>query len=114
VPQASRVFVVAGIARPERFIADVSAAGWDIAGTMTFRDHHLYSARDLTRIVTTARAAGSAIVLTTEKDAVRLATLDLGDLPLASLPLVAGVEPEERFRAWLLDRLRTAGDERRA
>ncbi|HEV3057196.1 MAG TPA: tetraacyldisaccharide 4'-kinase [Vicinamibacterales bacterium] len=108
VPQASRVFVVAGIARPERFIADVSAAGWDIAGTMTFRDHHLYGARDLARIVTAAKAAGSAIVLTTEKDAVRLATLNLDDLPLASLPLVAGVQPEERFRAWLLERLRAA------
>jgi tetraacyldisaccharide-1-P 4'-kinase len=75
---------------------------------MTFRDHHLYGARDLARIVTAAKAAGSAIVLTTEKDAVRLATLNLDDLPLASLPLVAGVQPEERFRAWLLERLRAA------
>jgi tetraacyldisaccharide 4'-kinase len=109
VPTASRVFVATGIARPERFVADVSAAGWEIAGTMTFRDHHSFDARDLARIVAAATSARSAIILTTEKDAVRLSALDLRDLPIASLPLVVGVEPAERFHAWLFERLRAAG-----
>jgi tetraacyldisaccharide 4'-kinase len=108
VPPGSRVFVVTGIARPERFAADVTAAGWDIAGTMTFRDHHRFDARDVKRIAAAARSAAAAIVLTTEKDAVRLAAQALGDLPFASVPLVVGVEPAERFRAWLLDRVRSA------
>jgi tetraacyldisaccharide 4'-kinase len=105
IPRHSRVFVVTGIARPDRFVADVTAAGWDVAGTMTFQDHHRFRAGDLARIVKAAKSARSAIVLTTEKDAIRLAALDLGDLPMASLPLVVGVEPEDRFRMWLLDRL---------
>ena len=46
------------------------------------------------------------IVLTTEKDAVRLAACDLGDLPIASVPLVVGVEPADAFQRWLLDGLR--------
>jgi len=108
VPRNSRVFVVSGIARPERFAADVIAAGWDIAGSMTFRDHHPYSQHDVARIVNAARSAGSALVLTTEKDAVRLAPLDLGGAPFAALPLVVSVEPEDRFRAWLFERLRRA------
>lgn len=107
VPPNSRVFVVTGIARPDRFLADVSAAGWEIAGAMDFRDHHPFDARDIRRITDAARSAAAAIVLTTEKDAVRLTACDLGDLPIAAVPLVVGVEPADRFRDWLLARLAT-------
>jgi tetraacyldisaccharide 4'-kinase len=105
VPPDSRVFVVSGIARPERFVSDIASAGWGIAGTMAFPDHHRYSARDVRRIAAAARAASSAIVLTTEKDAVRLAACELGDAPIASVPLVVRIEPEDQFRTWLLARL---------
>ena len=105
VPAGSRVFVVSGIARPERFTADITAAGWEVAGVAAFRDHHRFSAADVRRIARDARAARSAIVLTTEKDAVRFSACDLGDLPIASVPLVVGVEPADEFRAWLLEKL---------
>jgi tetraacyldisaccharide 4'-kinase len=105
VPPGSRVFVVTGIARPDRFVNDIVAAGWEIAGELSFRDHHRYTARDLERIAAAAKTAASAIVLTTEKDAVRLATLEIGDLPIASVPLVTAVEPESRFSAWLAERI---------
>jgi tetraacyldisaccharide 4'-kinase len=108
VPTDSRVFAVSGIARPERFAADLSSAGWTVAGTLAFRDHHRFTARDLRRIALTARASSSAIVLTTEKDAVRLASCDLGDLPIASVPLVVSVEPREQFQSWLMTRLSRA------
>jgi len=105
VPSGSRVFVVTGIARPDRFVADVSSVGWEISGMIEFRDHHRFDARDIRRIAAEAHAAGSAIVLTTEKDAVRLAACDLGELPVASVPLLVGVEPADAFRRWLLQRL---------
>jgi tetraacyldisaccharide 4'-kinase len=108
VPPASRVFVVCGIAKPDRFVADVAAAGWEIAGTMTFRDHHRFTARDLDRVIAAATIARSSIVLTTEKDAVRLASLDLKGTPIAALPLVVGIEPHDRFQAWLSARLHAA------
>ena len=44
-------------------------------------------------------------MLTTEKDAVRLAACNLGDLPIASVPLTIEVEPAGGFRAWLLERI---------
>lgn len=106
VPAQSRVYVVTGIARPDRFFADISAAGWEIADTMIFRDHHPFTARDVERISAAARGARCAIVLTTEKDAVRLAPLPLGDLPIAAVPLVTTIEPDDRFREWLLGRVR--------
>jgi tetraacyldisaccharide 4'-kinase len=106
VPPASRVFVATAIARPDRFVADVASAGWEISGVLTFRDHHRFVARDIARIGAEARAKGSAVVLTTEKDAVRLAACELGDLPIASVPLLIGVEPADAFRDWLLERIR--------
>ncbi|MGH9140219.1 MAG: tetraacyldisaccharide 4'-kinase [Vicinamibacterales bacterium] len=105
VPSNSRVFVVTGIARPDRFASDILSVGWDISGAIEFRDHHRFTARDVRRITAEAKATGSMIVLTTEKDAVRLAACDLGDLPVASVPLVVGVEPAEAFQRWLLDRI---------
>lgn len=111
VPAGSSVFIVTGIARPDRLHADVAAAGWEIAGTMTFADHYPFTARDVAKIAAAARGAHCAIVLTTEKDAVRLAPLDLADLPIAAIPLVTSVEPAAAFRDWLLARI---GDAREA
>jgi tetraacyldisaccharide 4'-kinase len=106
VPSNSRVFVVTGIARPDRFISDILSVGWDVCGSIEFRDHHRFAPRDIRRIAAEAKATGSMIVLTTEKDAVRLAACELGDLPIASVPLIVGVEPADVFRNWLLDRIR--------
>jgi tetraacyldisaccharide 4'-kinase len=105
VPSNSRVFVVTGIARPDRFATDILSVGWDICGAIEFRDHHPFTRRDVRRIAAEAKATGAMIVLTTEKDAMRLAACDLGDLPIAAVPLVVGIEPAEAFRRWLLARL---------
>ena len=105
VPSGSRVFVVAGIARPDWFVADILSAGWDISGVIEFRDHHRFDARDINRIALESRSVGSAIVLTTEKDAVRLAACDLGEMPIAAVPLVVGIEPADAFRDWLIERV---------
>lgn len=105
VPSGSRVFAVAGIARPDRFFSDLSAAGWQVVGTLAFRDHYSFGQRNVRRIGEAAKAAAAAIVLTTEKDAVRLGACDLLGLPIASVPLTASVEPAPAFRDWLLGRL---------
>jgi tetraacyldisaccharide 4'-kinase len=109
VPPQARVFTVAAIARPERFFSDVASAGWTVVGTMSFRDHHRFTASDVTRIAAGARSAAAAIILTTEKDAVRLEACDLGAVPIAAVPLMVGVEPPDKFRGWLLDRLAAHG-----
>jgi tetraacyldisaccharide 4'-kinase len=105
VPVGSRVFAVAGIARPERFFSDLTASGWDVVGSIAFRDHHHFTRADLIRIEREARKAAAAIVLTTAKDAVRLAPDDLRELPLALVPLKASIEPAADFLAWLRGRI---------
>jgi tetraacyldisaccharide 4'-kinase len=105
VPNGSRVFAFAGIERPERFFSDLTSAGWDVVGAKAFRDHHPFTAGDVARVEAAAKKAGAAIVLTTEKDAVRLPPA-AGPLPLAFVPLASTVEPAAEFRAWLLGQIR--------
>jgi tetraacyldisaccharide 4'-kinase len=104
---ADRVLAAAGIARPERFFADLASAGWNVVGTMRFPDHHRFTHRDVRRLAAAAHAA-DAIVMTTQKDAVRLAAHDLGTLAVAAVPLTAAIEPAPVFAAWLLGRLQAA------
>ena len=106
VPEAGPVVAVSGIARPERFHADLAAAGWRVAATVVFPDHHLFTATDLERVAATARQASASAVLTTEKDAVRLESHPLTGLRVAVVPLVTTVTPVS-FVDWLLDRMRT-------
>ncbi len=101
-------FAFAGIAKAERFFEDLEAAGRILSGTMTFRDHHPYTQRDLDRVAGRARAEGASFLLTTEKDAERLRALDARSLPIGVVPLTATVEPAALFAAWLMERLRVA------
>jgi tetraacyldisaccharide 4'-kinase len=106
--EGARVLAVAGLARPERFFADVARHGWAVAGTLAFGDHHRYVAGDLDRIAAAMRAAGAVMVLTTEKDLVRMLPLRPLPVPVAWVPLRVGVEPVAEFVAWLEKRIGTA------
>jgi tetraacyldisaccharide-1-P 4'-kinase len=99
------VLALSGIADPSRFAASLRAAGFHVVRELTFADHHRYDARDLKRIADATIASGAAVVLTTEKDAVRLLPCRPLPVAFASVPLEVTIEPADAFRAWLLDRL---------
>jgi tetraacyldisaccharide 4'-kinase len=96
-----RVVAVAGIARPDRFFSALRGQGFEVIREVRFPDHHWYSPADLDRIQTIVKETGADGVVTTEKDAVRV-TPQSG---WAVLPMVAVIEPAERFSSWLLERL---------
>jgi len=98
------VVAVAGIARPERFFASLASAGWRVVGRKTFRDHHRFTNQDVEQIARAVREMSAGFVLTTEKDAVRLAGLDLRGLRIAAVPLTVSIEPPS-FADWLLSRI---------
>ena len=104
----ARVLAVAGIAYPDRFFNDLETAGFTVARTLTFRDHHPFSRRDVERITRQARADDVDLVLTTEKDLVRLLPHQPMGVPLAWVPLIVRAEPAADFRAWLEERLSAA------
>jgi tetraacyldisaccharide 4'-kinase len=104
------VMAVAGIAAPERFFADLHAAGHQIVARAAFRDHHRYSRADLDRLLQMARAAGAARIVTTEKDFVRLLPFRPFALPIAWVPLTMEPDPLPEFRGWLAGALNAARD----
>jgi tetraacyldisaccharide-1-P 4'-kinase len=101
---------VAGIAQPQRFFDDLRAAGHQIATTVTFRDHHRYSRRDVDRLCAAVRSNGASRVLTTEKDYVRLLPFRPFPAPVAWVPLRIEPDPLPEFRRWLSSALDAARD----
>jgi len=69
--RGARVTAVAGVARPERVLATLAEAGARVEHVLRFPDHHLYRAADARRIA----AVGDGLVVTTEKDLVKLARI---------------------------------------
>lgn len=67
----SPVVAFAGIGRPAKFFATLRACGARLVATHAFPDHAPYAAPILRRLLAEARAA-DAMLVTTEKDAVRL------------------------------------------
>jgi tetraacyldisaccharide 4'-kinase len=76
------VFAFCAIAHPERFFSTLSALDIQPRGRQTFRDHHRYSQRDIDQLCQDARKTGAGALITTEKDRVKLESLQ------ASLPLL--------------------------
>jgi tetraacyldisaccharide 4'-kinase len=71
-PPRDEVVAVAGVGRPDLFFQNAAQAGARLSGCMAFRDHHVYDDADLAAI---REAAGERGVVTTAKDAPKLATL---------------------------------------
>lgn len=104
---------VAGIANPSRFFADLRSSGWPVAREPGFADHHPYSQRDVDEMFRAVRAVGAGLVITTEKDLVRLLPFRPFVAPVAWVPLTVSVEPQPEFDRWLLDAVAAARETRR-
>ena len=97
-PTGERIIAFAGIARPERFFNALRSLGYDVVRELTFRDHHWYTKSDIQMIQAAARDV-NAIIVTTEKDAVRC------ELDCTVLPMTVDIEPADEFAQWLIGRL---------
>jgi tetraacyldisaccharide 4'-kinase len=80
-PPGARVVALAGLGQPEQFFGGLRQAGWDVAATRVFPDHHWFTPADLADAARAVAAGGAWGVITTDKDAVRLEPL--GPLPCA-------------------------------
>ena len=67
------VVAFAGIARPQKFYATLRRVGALIVATRDFPDHHAYRPREIEALIEEAGRRG-ALLVTTEKDRVRLAS----------------------------------------
>ena len=101
------VVAFAGIGRPAKFFDTLKALGADLVAARGYPDHHAYTDADA-RLLTAEAARHSAILVTTEKDHVRLyGTAALSELALSAHRLSIGLEVPEQSRQALIDHLRS-------
>jgi len=74
---SQKVYCFCGLADPESFRYTVASAGAEIVGMNAYPDHYLYSRSDIAAIRNESLAAGASWIVTTEKDMVKLRSLDL-------------------------------------
>jgi tetraacyldisaccharide 4'-kinase len=79
-------FVFSGIGSPDGLRAQLATHGGRCAGSRAFGDHHEYSAEDLAKLMSVAKAAGADVLVTTEKDWVKVEPL-WGTLAGTTLPV---------------------------
>ncbi|MBI3599331.1 MAG: tetraacyldisaccharide 4'-kinase, partial [Nitrospinae bacterium] len=98
-------FAFCGIASPDSFKNSLKETGIDTRGFVSFEDHYQFTKEDIEGLINKARETGSEILVTTEKDAVRL--MEFNTTPL-SPPSQGGDEGEVfnlkniAFPIWIL------------
>ena len=88
-----RVVAVSGVANSTGFHAMIGALGAKLLRTLDYPDHHDYSAGDWENILAAARPA--EMLITTEKDLVKLERFATPELPLYALHLNVTMEAQD-------------------
>ncbi|MFQ6069880.1 MAG: tetraacyldisaccharide 4'-kinase [Candidatus Aminicenantales bacterium] len=107
--QGKRGLAFSGIARPHRFFSFLKKEKIDLVSSLAFPDHHPYPEKSVAKIVSNFRQFKPEVVITTEKDAVKL---DAGSSRLKTLPLYflrIELEIEADFYLELSRKLNKAG-----
>jgi len=92
-----------GVGNPEAFFNQLRQESYIPVFTRTFADHHNYSQADLNRLIKEAKAHGASGLITTAKDALKLAFLEL-ELPCYVLEIKISIDDDVR----LMKMIRTA------
>jgi tetraacyldisaccharide 4'-kinase len=77
-----RVASVSGIAQPESFEQSLVKLGAELVYAKRFADHHRFTQQELINAINRGKKRQAAVILTTQKDAVRFPKLDRRDLPI--------------------------------
>lgn len=72
--KGARVLAFAGIGRPEKFFETLRTIGAIVETTQSFPDHHIYARDELERLIAAAEAHRLTLI-TTAKDAIRIAAI---------------------------------------
>jgi len=99
-----KALVFSGIARPQAFESDLRVLGIEIVSVLRFRDHQPFSAARIERIRSAARASGADLLLTTEKDRVRLGSVRF-PVPLYALRICLVPQNEDGLWKFISGRL---------
>jgi tetraacyldisaccharide 4'-kinase len=93
--RGKRVFAFAGIGRPQSFRKTLKEAGADLVAFRLFRDHHRFTRDEVRDLLSAKSASGADLLVTTEKDGVRVKQLGMVSPDLAVLSVAVEILPEE-------------------
>ncbi len=94
-----RVWAFCGIGNPEAFENGLRRAGVQLAGSTRFADHYAYEVSDLETLQQSARESGAEILLTTEKDFVKIRDLAaMMSVPILSVGVMIEMPPADSQR----------------
>ena len=93
---AGKAIAFSGIARQQQFIDGLKSSKLEIAGTLTFRDHHRYDQRDIDRLIALKKQKNADTFITTEKDLINLGTLAAQLSPLMTAGLRIELESPQQ------------------
>jgi tetraacyldisaccharide 4'-kinase len=89
-----RVVVFAGLANPDEFLEMVKGLGARIVHFQAFPDHHRFTEDEIEELATWKRRSSSNLLLTTEKDWVRIDGRITVDLDIGILTIKVGILSE--------------------
>lgn len=96
-----RVLALSGIANPASFSELLKRCEMEVIDERTYPDHHRYTRKDLTSLIQEVKKL--ELIVTTEKDLVKLKTLPLESLPLYALRIEVKLKEEEEFYKRLIE-----------
>ncbi|HLE17900.1 MAG TPA: tetraacyldisaccharide 4'-kinase [Syntrophales bacterium] len=70
--KGKKIYAFAGIGAPLSFSSTIESLGGNLTGFLSFSDHHVFTAEDILTVRSEAERLHAEIILTTEKDGVRL------------------------------------------
>ncbi|MBE6406298.1 MAG: tetraacyldisaccharide 4'-kinase [Lentisphaerae bacterium] len=83
--QGKKVASISAIANPPSFEGFLQELGAELVLKRRYADHHRYRQQEMINFVNDAKAAGAEMIVTTEKDAVRMPRLDRCDIEILFL-----------------------------
>ena len=106
-----RVVIFSGIGNAGAFRTSVLRQGLIVVDEVVFPDHHAYTASDVNRVKARAERVGAPMLVTTEKDAVKLHALPPLSMPVWAMRVDMQIlEGEDRLKQLLSAGLETRGD----
>jgi tetraacyldisaccharide 4'-kinase len=100
-PPQNPILAFCGVGNPEAFFEQLRTEGLELAATRVFPDHHAYNSQDIASLTREAKKIGASSLVTTAKDAVKLAKLDF-EIPWYVLEIEIAFDNVRAFRELLL------------
>ena len=96
---------ICGIAKPESFEGFLRTYGASLVHHQRFADHHRFTRKEVGRFLADAVSKKAELVLTTEKDAVRLPPLDDAPIPVLFMRVEIDIIGGHESFAQCIDRI---------